>query len=118
MYVHPQGKSYSSNGKSIFLDMTSLRAHLLVEQTLFDDYVETLNLGDTTLPLPISLDLIGIEEVFDIAHWQLMDQYVSERLCSVDEDVNFSAKRANLVEALRAYPARHNARKSFSKYSI
>ncbi|XP_038049832.1 uncharacterized protein LOC119723332 [Patiria miniata] len=105
---------YSANGESISLDMASLRGRLRTEPALFDVLVETLTLGDATRAEPLSLELIGIGEVFDIDYWQLMDRYVSEGLCPAGGDENLNSKRANLVRAMEAYPGWHNAQKSLN----
>jgi len=97
------------DGDIVSLDMDDMKKNLDVKPDLFGDIVETLTAGDEAKFEPISIGLMGIDEVVSLDYWRQMDRYVSEGLCREDVILNLRQKILNLQEAMRVYPRWHEA---------
>ncbi|XP_071950812.1 uncharacterized protein [Antedon mediterranea] len=96
---------------SVTVTMTEFQSGM-TSQTQFGSFQYTLRSGDVNMHEPISIRVIGMEEVFTDGYWTQFSNYVSDGLCKADWINNLAKIRSNMDQAMWGYPAYRNAIKS------
>ncbi|XP_033103765.1 uncharacterized protein LOC117106502 [Anneissia japonica] len=102
------GGSFLGFGSSVTVTMSDFESGMTSE-TKFGSFQYTLNSGDEDMHEPISVTLLGMEEVFTTDYWTQFSKYASDGLCKADWINNLATIQANMDQAMWGYAAHRGA---------